>query len=100
MAFYQRILARRFAHVGPTIRPMGVEYNPIKHKSVVEYFAISDVHPVDGLGFAPAKAAAGLDFLIVNQALEQQAKKLFSFDKKLQKKFPGFKVEKISRKDI
>lgn len=40
------------------------------------------------------------DLLIVNQALEQQAKKLFSFDKKLQKKFPGFVVEKISRKDV
>jgi predicted nucleic-acid-binding protein len=40
------------------------------------------------------------DLLIVNQALEQQAKKLFSFDKKLQKKFPGVVVEKISRKDV
>ena len=40
------------------------------------------------------------DLLIVNQALEQQAKKLFSFDKKLQKKFPGFVVEKKSRKDV
>jgi predicted nucleic-acid-binding protein len=40
------------------------------------------------------------DLLIVNQAIEQQAKKLLSFDKKLQKKFPGFVVEKISRKDV
>jgi len=35
------------------------------------------------------------DLLIVNQAIEQQAKKLFSFDKKLQIKFPDFVVEKI-----
>ena len=37
------------------------------------------------------------DLLIVNQAKEQQAKKLISFDKKLQKNFPGYVVEKISR---
>ena len=35
------------------------------------------------------------DLLIVNQAIEQQAKKLFSFDKRLQTKFPDFVVEKI-----
>ena len=35
------------------------------------------------------------DLLIVNQAIEQQAKKLFSFDKTLQTKFPDFVVEKI-----
>ncbi len=40
------------------------------------------------------------DLLTVNQAIEQQAKRLLSFDKKLQKKFPGFVVEKISRKDV
>ena len=40
------------------------------------------------------------DLVIVNQAIEKQAKKLFSFDKKLQKKFPGFVVEKISRKNL
>ena len=36
------------------------------------------------------------DLLIVNQAIEQQAKKLFSFDKGLQTKFPDFVVEKIA----
>ena len=36
------------------------------------------------------------DLLIVNQAKEHQAKKLISFDKKLQKKFPNFVVERIS----
>lgn len=40
------------------------------------------------------------DLLIVNQAKEQQAKKLISFDKKLQKHFPGYVVEKISREDL
>ena len=34
------------------------------------------------------------DLLIVNQAMEQQAKTLFSFDKKLQKRFPGYVVGK------
>ena len=37
------------------------------------------------------------DLLIVNQAKEHQAKKLISFDKKLQKKFPNFVVERISQ---
>jgi predicted nucleic-acid-binding protein len=36
------------------------------------------------------------DLLIVNQAMEQQAKTLLSFDKKLQKKFPGYVVGKLS----
>lgn len=36
------------------------------------------------------------DLLIVNQAKEHQAKKLISFDKKRQKKFPNFVVERIS----
>jgi predicted nucleic-acid-binding protein len=40
------------------------------------------------------------DLLIVNQAIEHHAKKLFSFDKKLQKKFPGFVVDKLSRMDL
>jgi predicted nucleic-acid-binding protein len=40
------------------------------------------------------------DLVIVNQAKEQQAKKLISFDKKLQKNFPGYVVEKISREDL
>jgi predicted nucleic-acid-binding protein len=40
------------------------------------------------------------DLLIVNQAIEQHAKKLISFDKKLQKKFSGYVVDKIGRKDL
>ena len=40
------------------------------------------------------------DLLIVNQAKEHQAKKIFSFDKKLQKKFPGYVVGKLSLHDL
>ena len=39
------------------------------------------------------------DLLIVNQAKEHQAKKLISFDKKLQKKFPDFVIEKLRKSD-
>jgi len=40
------------------------------------------------------------DLLIVNQAKEHQAKKLISFDKKLQKKFPDFVIEKLKQSDL
>jgi predicted nucleic-acid-binding protein len=40
------------------------------------------------------------DLLIVNQAKEHQVKMLFSFDKKLQKKFPGYVVGKLSPPDL
>ena len=40
------------------------------------------------------------DLLIVNQAMEQQVKTLLSFDKKLQKKFPGYVVGKLSPHDL
>ena len=40
------------------------------------------------------------DLLIVNQAKEHQAKKLISFDKKLQKKFPDFVIEKLRQSDL
>ncbi len=36
------------------------------------------------------------DFVIVEQARQQQAKSFFSFDKKLQNKYPHYVVEKIS----
>lgn len=35
------------------------------------------------------------DLLIVNQAKQHQAKTFFSFDKKLQKKFPGYVLGKL-----
>lgn len=35
------------------------------------------------------------DLLIVNQAKQHQAKKILSFDKKLQKKFPGYVLGKL-----
>ena len=40
------------------------------------------------------------DLLIVNQAKEHQAKKLISFDKKLQNKFPNFVIEKLRQSDL
>lgn len=36
------------------------------------------------------------DLLIVNQAMEHRAKKMISFDKSLQKRFPDYVVEKIT----
>jgi len=36
------------------------------------------------------------DLLIVNQAKQLQAKKFFSFDKKLQKKFPDYVTERLN----
>jgi predicted nucleic-acid-binding protein len=40
------------------------------------------------------------DLLIVNQAKEHHVKKLISFDKKLQKKFPNFVIEKLRQSDL
>ena len=40
------------------------------------------------------------DLLIVNQAKEHQVKKFFSFDKKLQKKFPGYVTGKLRQSDF
>jgi predicted nucleic-acid-binding protein len=40
------------------------------------------------------------DLIIVGKAKEYRAKKFFSFDKKLQKKFPDYVVGKISPADL
>ncbi|RZB35947.1 MAG: hypothetical protein SRB2_02745 [Desulfobacteraceae bacterium Eth-SRB2] len=40
------------------------------------------------------------DLVIVMQALNHHAKKIFSFDKKLQKTFPDYVVEKLSPNDL
>ena len=40
------------------------------------------------------------DLIIIGKAKEKRAKKFFSFDKKLQKKFPGYVVGKISLVDL
>ncbi len=63
-------------------------------------FTFSDYETIRKAVHQYKKEGDFADLLIVNQAIEQQAKKLFSFDKRLQKKFPGFVVEKISRKDL
>ena len=63
-------------------------------------FTFSDYQSVRRCVYQYKKDGDFADLLIVNQAIEQHAKKLFSFDKKLQKKFPGLVVEKMSRKDL
>ncbi len=63
-------------------------------------FTFSDYETIRKTVHQYKKEGDFADLLIVNQAIEQQAKKLFSFDKRLQKKFPGFVVGKISRKDL
>ena len=40
------------------------------------------------------------DLVIVMQAMNHQAKKIFSFEKKLQKSFPNYVVEKLSPIDL
>ncbi|WDN88310.1 hypothetical protein BuS5_01278 [Desulfosarcina sp. BuS5] len=40
------------------------------------------------------------DLLIVGQAMKWKAKKIFSFDKKLQKIFPHYVVEKFNQADL
>lgn len=40
------------------------------------------------------------DLIIVGKAKENRAKKFFSFDKKLQKKFPDYVVDKINPADL
>jgi predicted nucleic-acid-binding protein len=40
------------------------------------------------------------DLIIVMQAINHQAKKIFSFDKKLQKTFPDYVVEKLGPNDL
>ncbi|MDY6950043.1 MAG: hypothetical protein SWE60_00890 [Thermodesulfobacteriota bacterium] len=40
------------------------------------------------------------DLLIVGQARKWQAKRFFSFDKRLQKAFPGYVVEQLGKSDL
>ena len=46
------------------------------------------------------KAGDFADLVIVMQALNHQAKKMVSFDKKLQKLFPDYVVEKLGSNDL
>ena len=61
-------------------------------------FTFSEYEAIRKAVYQYQKEGDFADLVIVNQAIEKQAKKLFSFDKKLQKKFPGYVVEKRSRK--
>ena len=59
-------------------------------------FTLSDYESIRRAIHQYKKEGDFADLLIVNKAIEQQAKKLFSFDKGLQTKFPDFVVEKIA----
>ena len=63
-------------------------------------FTFSDYQSIRRAVHQHNKEGDFADLLIVNQAKEKQAKKLISFDKKLQKNFPDYVVEKISREDL
>jgi predicted nucleic-acid-binding protein len=63
-------------------------------------FTFSDYQSVRLSVYQYQKGGDFADLLIVNQAIEHHATKLFSFDKKLQNKFPGFVVDKLSRIDL
>ena len=55
----------------------------------------------DKIVFIPMEKGGDFaDLLIVNQSKEYQAKKLISFDKKLQKTFPDFVIEKLMKSDL
>ena len=57
-------------------------------------FTFSDHQSIRRAVHQYSKQGDFADLIIVNQAKEKQAKKLISFDKKLQKAFPGYMVEK------
>ena len=59
-------------------------------------FTLSDYESIRRAVHQYKKEGDFADLLIVNKAIEQQAKKLFGFDKGLQTKFPDFVVEKIA----
>ena len=55
----------------------------------------------DKIVFIPMEKGGDFaDLLIVNQSKEYKAKKLISFDKKLQKTFPDFVIEKLMKSDL
>ena len=55
----------------------------------------------DKIVFLPMEKGGDFaDLLIVNQSKEHQEKKLISFDKKLQKTFPDFVIEKLMKSDL
>lgn len=59
-------------------------------------FSFSDYESIRKAVHQYRKEGDFADLLIVNQAIGQQAKKLFSFDKRLHAKFPDFVVEIIA----
>lgn len=59
-------------------------------------FIFSEPHVIRNVAYRFKKGGDFADLVIVMQALHLHAKKIFSFDKKLQKSFPDYVVEKLS----
>ncbi len=61
----------------------------------IPLFLIPENLPMRGIFAQYLKGADFADLVVVYQAKNKQARHILSFDKKLQKRFPGFVVEKI-----
>jgi len=61
----------------------------------IPLFLIPEHLPMRGIFAQYLKGADFADLVVVYQAKNKQARNILSFDKKLQKRFPGFVVEKI-----
>jgi len=61
----------------------------------IPLFLIPENLPMRGIFAQYLKGADFADLVVVYQAKNKQARNILSFDKKLQKRFPGFVVEKI-----
>ena len=61
----------------------------------IPLFLIPENLPMRGIFAQYLKGADFADLVVVYQAKNKKARNILSFDKKLQKRFPGFVVEKI-----
>ena len=69
----------------------------LMHTSI---FIFSEPHVMRNAVYRFKKGGDFVDLVIVMQALHLRAKKIFSFDKKLQKSFPDYVVEKLGLNDL
>ena len=63
-------------------------------------FTFSDFAVIRNAATQYKKGGDFADLLIIAQARKYQAKKFFSFDKSLQKRFPHYVVQKLGRADL
>jgi predicted nucleic-acid-binding protein len=63
-------------------------------------FTFPDIPVIRGAAKGYSRGGDFADLLIVGQAKKWQARKFFSFDKALQKTFPGYVVEDFTRADL